>query len=58
MEGTELEIGFNHRFLLEALDAIPESDIEIVFTSPTTPCQITAKDSDRYNYVIFPVRLR
>lgn len=58
MEGPELEIGFNHRFLLEALDAIPESDIEIVFTSPTTPCQITAKDSDRYHYVIFPVRLR
>lgn len=59
-EIDEFEIGFNSKYLIEALKAISDEDIEMNFDSPTTPCVITpVPDSEsRFKHMILPVRLR
>ena len=58
-DGEELEIGFNNRYLLDALKAAPADDIKINITSGITPCVIMpADDSNSFLYMILPVRLK
>ena len=58
-DGEELEIGFNNRYLLEALKAAPAEDICIQLTSGISPCIITPTDNGRnFLYMILPVRLK
>ena len=57
--GEELEIGFNERYLLEALKAAPADVLKIELTSSVTPCIITpADDAENFLYMILPVRLK
>jgi len=57
--GDELEIGFNDKYLLEALKAAPASDVKIELNSGVTPCIISpADDSNNFLYMILPVRLK
>ena len=57
LEG-EMEIGFNHKYLLDALRALPDGDCEIRLTNPLSPCVIAPKEGDAYVYMVLPVRLR
>ena len=58
-DGEELEIGFNDRYLLEALKAAPADDITLELNSGVTPCIISpADDSKNFLYMILPVRLK
>ncbi|MDR1599349.1 MAG: DNA polymerase III subunit beta [Oscillospiraceae bacterium] len=58
-DAEEMEIGFNDRFLLEALRAAPADEISIRLSSGITPCLILPTDeSGRFVYMILPVRLR
>ena len=53
-EGNDLLIGFNPRFLMDALRAIDEDEVNIYMTNPKAPCYIRdAQDS--YIYLILPV---
>jgi len=57
--GDELEIGFNDKYLLEALKAAPADDVNLDLNSSVTPCIISpADDSDNFLYMILPVRLK
>lgn len=58
--GCDLEIGFNHRFLQEALRAAPAEEIRMEFSTPVTPCLImpTESDDDSFCYMVLPVRLK
>ncbi|MDR2531175.1 MAG: DNA polymerase III subunit beta [Oscillospiraceae bacterium] len=57
-DGGELEIGFNNRFILEALKAAPSDEITLKFNGAINPCVITSADEeDRFLYMILPVRL-
>ena len=57
--GEDLEIGFNDRYLLEALKAAPADEIIVELNTPTTPCIITPFDEkENFLYMILPVRLR
>jgi len=57
--GDELEIGFNDKYLLEALKAAPADRIKLELSTGVTPCVISPSD-DRNNflYMILPVRLK
>lgn len=56
--GEELEIGFNDKYLLDALKAAPAEEISLELTTGTTPCVISPIDgSDNFLYMILPVRL-
>ena len=58
LEGGELIIGFNCRFLLDALSACDEDKVKMEFSAPTSGCFIrSSKDDDSYVYMILPVRL-
>ena len=58
--GAELEIGFNNRYLLDALKAAPAERLRINFGASTSPCVITPDDdeNDSFLYMILPVRLK
>lgn len=53
-EGADLKIGFNPRFLLDALRVIDDDRISIYFMNSKAPCYIK-DDSGKYNYMILPI---
>ncbi|NLH02015.1 MAG: DNA polymerase III subunit beta [Clostridiales bacterium] len=54
-----LEIGFNNRYLQDALKAAPAERLEICLNSSSSPCVIVPEDgSDKFLYMILPVRLK
>jgi len=59
-DGGELEIGFNNRYLLDALKAAPATDVLIELSTSTAPCVInpTEDGADGFTYMILPVRLK
>jgi len=58
-DGENLEIGFNDRYLLEALKAAPADDVKLELNSGVTPCIISpADDLNNFLYMILPVRLK
>lgn len=59
-DASGLEIGFNDRYMSDALKAATgEDELLLCFNSSTTPCVITAADGgDKFTYMILPVRLR
>ena len=58
-DGGELEIGFNCRYLLEALKAVPTPEVNLGLTNSLSPVVLTPPDgSDKYSYMVLPVRLK
>ena len=56
--GENLHIGFNARYFIDALKVISDESIKVSFTSSIGPCIITSINSDRYLYLILPVRIK
>ncbi|MHC1749238.1 MAG: DNA polymerase III subunit beta [Cellulosilyticaceae bacterium] len=57
LEGKELIIAFNPRYLIDALKSIDDDKVCIHFISSLTPCIIRPQDGDTYKYLILPIRL-
>lgn len=55
-EGKELRIGFNPKFLLDALKVIDDETVKMYFVSPVAPCYIRDDDGN-YIYLILPVNI-
>ena len=54
-----LEIGFNNRYVLEALRAAPTDHLVLQLSGPTAPCVIVPESGDgSFLYLILPVRIR
>lgn len=53
-EGKDILIGFNPRFLIDALRVIDEEEITMYMINPKAPCFIRDKD-EMYIYLILPV---
>lgn len=53
-EGNDLTIGFNPKFLLDALRAIDDEEISLEMTTVKRPCFIR-DDANTYTYMILPV---
>ena len=57
--GEGLEIGFNNRYILEALKAAPADTVRLQLTTGVSPCVIVpADEAKNFIYMILPVRLR
>ena len=57
--GKTLEIGFNNKFLTDALHAIDSDECELILgKTATNPMLIKSKTDDSYLYLILPVRLK
>ncbi len=58
-DGGNLEIGFNNRYLLEALKAAPADEVCVCLNTGASPCVITpAEGEQNFIYMILPVRLK
>ncbi len=58
-DGEGLEIGFNNKYLLEALKAAPADTIQFNVSSGITQCTIVpANGENNFLYMILPVRLK
>ena len=55
-DGEDLEIGFNHKFLLDALKASETDEIFLDFSNHLSPC-ILRGETDEFIYMVLPVRL-
>ena len=56
--GEGLQIGFNDRYLKDALKAAGTEELNVCLNSASSPCVITAADgSENFTYMILPVRL-
>ena len=58
-DGKELEIGFNVRYLLDALRVIPTEEVTLELTNNLSPIIMTPVDEKHdFAYMILPVRIK
>ena len=58
-DGKELEIGFNVRYLADALRAIPTEEVVLELTNGLSPIVLTPVDEKQdFAYMILPVRIK
>jgi len=58
-DGKDLEIGFNNKYLLDALKAAPADTVNLSLGTSVSPCIIKPMDdSGRFVYLVLPVRLK
>ena len=58
-DGGGLEIGFNNKYLMDALKAAPAGRLRMEFTSGVAPCVILpAEGEENFVYMVLPVRLK
>lgn len=58
IDGNSIEIGFNARFMLDALKVCDEDEINIELNTSATPIIITPTDKDNFLFLILPMRLK
>ena len=58
-DGGGLEIGFNNKYLMDALKAAPADKLRLEFSSGVAPCVILpAEGEEKFVYMVLPVRLK
>ena len=58
-DGKELEIGFNVRYLADALRAVPSEEVTLELTNGLSPIVLTpVDDKEDFAYMILPVRIK
>ena len=58
-DGKELEIGFNVRYLADALRVIPSEEVVLELTNSLSPIVLTpAEEKYDYSYMVLPVRIK
>lgn len=53
-----LEIGFNNRYLLDALRACPDETVMMKLGGALNPMVLTPVEGDEFTYLVLPVRLK
>ena len=57
-EGDEVEIGFNNRYLLDALRNARTEQVRVQLSGPLSPVKILPAEGDDFLYLVLPVRFR
>ena len=58
-DGQGLEIGFNNKYLMDALKAAPADRVRLELTTGVSPCVILPTQGDEnFLYMVLPVRLK
>ncbi len=58
VSGDEMEIGFNGAYLMDGLAGVESEKVEIRLDDPQKPALVRTEDSEKYNYILMPVRLK
>lgn len=56
--GNKLELGFNCKYLIDAIKATESDKVKILLNSSTSPMKIVPVDGDAYTFLVLPVRLK
>ena len=57
VSGDPVEIGFNNRFLLDALRNTEGDEVRIQLNGPLSPMKILPREGDAFLFLVLPVRL-
>lgn len=57
LSGPELDIGFNPKYLLDALKVIDSEFVVMEFSTNVSPCIMKPADQGNYIYLVLPVRM-
>jgi DNA polymerase III subunit beta len=57
VEGSDIQIAFNARYVIDALGVMGEDEVELLFDGPLSPGLLRPPGKDHYLYVIMPVRV-
>ena len=58
IEGDELEMGFNNRYVLDALRAADCDQLCLQISGPLSPMKIVPPEGDSFRFLVLPVRLK
>ncbi len=58
IKGNEIEIGFNSKFLIDALKATESEEVILQFNGALAPMLITPVDGEAFVYIVMPMMLR
>lgn len=58
IDGQEEEMGFNSRFLLDALKNSETDEVQLALNGPLRPMKIMPKEGDSFLFLVLPVRLK
>ncbi len=56
-EGDDLMIGFNSKYMIDALKAIDDESITMNFNTSISPCLLKPITGEEYEYLVLPVRI-
>ncbi|MDD3350246.1 MAG: DNA polymerase III subunit beta [Eubacteriales bacterium] len=56
-EGTDLEIGFNAKYISDVLKVIEDEEIYMEFNTGVSPCLIKPIEGEKFEYLVLPVRI-
>lgn len=57
LQGTELKIAFNPKYLIDVFKIIDSEEITMEFYSEINPCTIKGKERENSTYLLLPVRV-
>ena len=58
IDGGALEMGFNNRYLLDALRAAQCDEVVLEISGPLSPMKVVPVNSDSFLFLVLPVRLK
>ena len=58
LTGSQFEMGFNNRYLMDALRAAECDEVRIVLNGPLSPMKIYPVDGENFIFLVLPVRLK
>lgn len=58
LDGKRVEIGFNNRFILDALRSCETDEVLINLNGPLSPAVILPPDGESFLYLVLPVRIK
>lgn len=58
IDGGSIDIGFNHRFLIDALKVCETDEVKILLNASVAPVLITPPKGDSFTFLVLPVRLK
>lgn len=57
IEGEDLEIAFNSKYLLDAVSACPGPELNIQFSGPLSPTRVSPIKEEGLEYIVMPIRI-
>ena len=58
IQGTGVEIGFNNRYLIDALKNAECDEVLVELSGALSPMKVMPKEGDGFLFLVLPVRLK